>query len=150
MIGRGRLLPGLECGDEYLARCHVLWYAVNIPERFVIETQERQPPKLMIDVSLQVVLQIFLSSSKGNVFYNRTRVKRAKSVPVFSSRIGLCRDYMLLFDELKNFCNTTGGTSMMGTRCGSGRGKSRGRPLYLCLPHDQPSKKEKRFTCPGG
>src|SRR6266481_6065675 len=42
----------LLCGDEYLARCHVLWYAVNIPERFVIETQERQPPKLMIDVSL--------------------------------------------------------------------------------------------------
>ena len=45
----------------------------------------------------------FLSSSKRNAFYNRTRVKRAKSVPVFSSRVGLCCDYMLLFDELKNF-----------------------------------------------
>ncbi len=54
-----------------------------------------------------VVLQKFLSSSKRNVFYNPTKVKRVKGVLVFSRRICFCSNYMLIFDELKNFCNTT-------------------------------------------
>ena len=49
----------------------------------------------------------FLSSSKKNVFYNRTRVKRVKDVLAFFRRICFCSNYTIIFDELKNFCNTT-------------------------------------------
>ena len=45
---------------------------------------------------------------KKTVFYNRAKVKRAKDVPVFSRRIYFCSNYTLIFDELKNFCHTTG------------------------------------------
>src|SRR6266581_4194258 len=54
-----------------------------------------------------VVLQKFLSSSKRKVFDTRTEVKQVKGVPVFSRRMRCCSNYMLTFDEFKNFCNRT-------------------------------------------
>ena len=50
-----------------------------------------------------VLLQKFLSPSKKNVFYNRTKVKRVKDVLIFSRRICCCSNYIPILMSLKIF-----------------------------------------------
>ncbi len=88
--------------------CATIGYKDNIERKFYADFSQRKPGEYQVYIFFcTVVLQKFLSSSKKNVFYNRTKVKRVKDVLAFFRRICFCSNYTIIFDELKNFCNTT-------------------------------------------